>query len=95
MNEQELRTRILDRVGSAGVADYVVELRPDSMGAPAAIVTVVLRDEDARRLWPDRETTRTAVEAVIVELMPDRFPHVWFSTESEALDPEAPGHAAK
>lgn len=90
VNAQEIEQALtnLHDPSVRAVARWVVDLRTDSTGELAVFVTVVLRDRDASRVWHDRERLRRAVEQKLTELAPERWPYVWMSAESTALNPE-------
>lgn len=91
ITEDEIRAELiaLDPERAADVSRWDVEIGEDSVGGPAVFVTVVYRDDRLYGAWPSHGEYRKRIEARLDEVAPERWPFVWFSAESVAIDPEA------
>ncbi|MFN0093604.1 MAG: hypothetical protein ACKVVT_02360 [Dehalococcoidia bacterium] len=86
--EQELRKIAPPPEFAGTVARWDVQIRDDWAGDPATEVTVIIKDADLRRAWPHRRKYGRSISEKLRELLPERFPYVWFQSESPDIDPE-------
>ena len=77
----------------AGVSRFDVRVGEDSNGLPGIFIKVVLADKTIREYWPHRNAFKEALRRRLWKRFPDSFPFVWFSAESEAINPEVPASA--
>ena len=84
----------LDPEFAEAVSRWDIRVGEDWRGEPGVFVTIVLRDDGARAVWPTRDGYRTRLLQALLEALPeDYFPFISFSAESIALNPEIPVRA--